>query len=602
MSFDTEQSRLGHETFVQCELDLDYCSNLYGGGLLSPLNGTCTSALSVGSECYNTRHECQDTDNFAKTTKTYIFCTPHPNIPVGTEMIPCIVGEPKFTPTEIKPDGGMSLRSKVTIKVKDFPHHDRNVDPYVSTRANTAQGTYFGRLLERNRYYVGRLMRVKDGYIDQNGSLQLQTRLYVIDKITGPVSSGDDLIYTITGSDILSLGKDTRIQIPPPTDGILNADITSGATSLVLDGGTTIADYPSGGGIVVIGDEWIAYASRTSFTLNSLTRGAKGTTADEHKAGDGVQIVKNFTGTPIAVIYEILTSYIGISSAYIPYNTSPLGAWNDEETNWHNGVSIDSYIGTPTGAFKLLTELCEVFNIDLWWDEIASEIKLKTNAPPLGNVPVTELNDGTHLVADKTTISEDPDRRISRIILHYHKIDYSEGDKISNFARHHFETDDVVEGSDLYDEIRLKEIKSRWLTNLNDSTAIQNTQRKIARFGETPITIKFFLTAKDAALKTGDLCDITTSKRQNSDGSPKTVRYQVVKHKESKIGHQVDYDALISSFTYNTRYAFVADNSLNTTSPMTVYDNASDAEKLANAFVGPNSGNFPDGGTLYLII
>lgn len=604
MSYETEKARLGKEPFVQVELDLDYCSNLYGGGLLSPLNGTCTAALSAGSECRNTRVGCQDTDNFTKTTKTRKFCSSHPNLPVGTELIPCINKEPKFTPTEIKPDGGVSLRSSVSITVTDFPHHDRGVDPYFSTRTTDPQGTYFGKLLANNPYYVGRLMRVKDGYIGVNGydEADLQTRLYVIDKITGPVYSGDNITYTIIGSDLLSLAKDTKIQIPAPNDGALNADITAGATSLVLDGGTTVADYPTGGGIVAIGDEWMSYTSRSSSTLSGLTRGTNGTTADEHDLGDGVQLVRNFTGTPVAVINEILTTDVGISSSYIPYNTSPLGSWNDEETNWHDGVSIDAYIGNPTGAIKLLSEICEVFQIDLWWDEINQEIKLKTNAPPLGNEPVTELTDEANLVEGKTKITENPDRRVSRIVLHYDKLNLADDDRVSNFARHHFETDTEVEGADLYNEIRLKQITSRWLTSANDATAIQTAQRYIARFGSTPKVAKFTLLAKDASLKTGDLCDIVTSKLQDTDGSKKTTRFQITKYKETKQGHEFSYDALVSSFTYNTRYAFIADNALDATSPMTAYDNASAAQKLANAFIGPNTGVFPDGGTLYVII
>lgn len=606
MSYETEKSRLGKKPFVQVELDLDYCSNLYGGGLLSPLNGTCTANLSAGNECRNTRFGCQDTDNFTKTTKTRKFCTSHPDLPVGTELIPCIKGEPKFTPTEIKPDGGISLRSSVSITVTDFPHHDRGVDPYFSTRTYTAneQGTYFGKMLANNPYYVGRIMRVKDGYIGVNGYSEsdLQDRLYVIDKITGPVYSGDNITYTIIGSDLLSLAKSGKIQIPAPNDGALNAAINSTDTSLVLDGNTTVADYPTGGGLVVIGDEWITYTSRSGSTLSGLTRGTNGTTADDHAIGDGVQLAQNFTGTPVAVINDILVNHVGISSSYIPYNTSPLGSWNDEETNWHSGVSIDANIGEPTDAQKLLSEVCEVFQIDLWWDEIDQEVRLKTDAPPLGNESVAELTDEANFIGGKIKVTENPDRRVSRIVLHYDKINLADDNRVSNFARHHFETNTEVEGSNLYNEIRLKQIISRWLTSTNDSTAIQTTQRLISRFGETPKVAKFTLVAKDAGLKTGDLCDLVTSKLQDADGSKKTTRFQITKYKEIKQGHEFSYDALISSFTYNTRYGFIADNALDATSPMTIYDNASDAQKLANAFVGPNSGVFPDGGTPYLII
>jgi len=601
MTFETEKLLSGKKPFTVVELILDFCSNTYGDSLTSPATGTCTASLAAGNECYNCRKHCQDTANFTKTTKTYSLTSMHN---YGFDNgIPCIQGEPKFTPTELQPDKGASLRAKVDISFIDFPHHDRGIDPYVSTRTYTpeSQGTFFGKLLVRNPYYICREMKVKSGYIDSTGTFVFETRLYVIDSITGPFRSKDKTIYKITGKDILKLADNSRNQIPAPSDGTLNADINDTDTSLVLDSNATVADYPSGGGTVVIGDEWIDYGSRSSFTLSSLTRGTFGTTADDHSSGDKVQIVKNFTGGPADILNDILANHVGINASYIPYSGgSPQDEWDIEQANWFSGVSLDAYFGEPAGAFDLINSLCLVFQIDLWWDEINHLIKMKANVPPLGNASVTELSDISNLVEDSINVKEMPSRRISRVLLRYDKIKYSDDNRKSNFVRHLLDVDADAESSNLYNEEKVTEIISQWLTSAEDGTASQTSQRTLDRFGDTPIFIQFKLEGKDASLGVGDLCDITTRYLQSETGATKTDRFQIIKKSKLEKDDLFQYDALI--FVFRNRNWFIADNALDATSPMTVYDNATDQEKLDNSFIGPNTGNFPDGGALYTII
>jgi len=64
----------------------------------------------------------------------------------------------------------------------------------------------------------------------------------------------------------------------------LAADITAASSSLQLASATNFPDT----GVILIGTEKIAYASKSSTTLSGLTRGYDGTTAASHSTGDPV--------------------------------------------------------------------------------------------------------------------------------------------------------------------------------------------------------------------------------------------------------------------------------------------------------------------------
>lgn len=598
MSYATERAKLGRIPIVVVELDLDKCSLTYG-------TAPCTAAGGSGNECYNTRATCQDTANYTKTTQTYKFCQPRTGLPIGETLFPVVGENVEFTPTEIRPDKGISLRAAVDIEVRDFPHHDRGVDPYVANRSYdaTTQGTFFGKLLARNPYYIGRPMRVLVGYITDTWSWgNFQTHLYVIDSIDGPRMDGDgNLTYTITGKDLLKLGDDKRIKIPAPSDGKLTGSLAAGATtSFTLDSAATLADYPTGGATVAIGKEILSYASRSGYVCSTLSRGLHGTSDIAHNADDNVQVCASFNANIVNVIHDILEDYIGIDGdTYIPFDeelATPTGTndeWDDEKDNWLN-VTINTVIPKPTGALKLLDALCRENQIDLWWDDEAQQIKLKTNTPPLGNAAVTELNEKGNIIEGSFKVRDMTDMRVSRVITYYDKINKIEGEDPDNFARQDIFIDSDRESADTYDEERAEVIKSIWFTASNATNVSQQQQRMVSRFGRTPKLLEFELDAKDAILKTGDLADITTRHLQDVDGGNLTERYQIIYKKEKQLGHSAKYKAL--RFSFLTRNAFIGPNTLGT------YGSESEANKNAYAFVGPNTGVFSDGGQLYLII
>lgn len=219
----TAQAR--HERVIAfvLELDVDTCLNTYG-------SAPCTAAAGTGSECYNTFATCQDKANFTRGTVTKSFCSRGLVVP-GETVRPYISGAAAVTPTEIVPSKGLAMRSQTSIKLLDEPCLDVE-DPYRATRAAPAQGTYWARLLARNNNLVGRVARVRQGYVVSPWSwATFQTQLFVIDAVRGPDESG---AVTLVLSDPLKLAD--RNVLPAATDGALVADLPA-----VADAGTAQA-------------------------------------------------------------------------------------------------------------------------------------------------------------------------------------------------------------------------------------------------------------------------------------------------------------------------------------------------------------------------
>lgn len=102
--------------------------------------------------------------------------------------------------------------------------------------------------------------------------------------------------------------------------GVLNATITSGATSLVLNSGQGAAFPSSGNFRILIESEIILVGARSGDTLSSLTRGQEGTAAAGHNAGVSVTHILTasalgiFAQSPVLLGVQFFTS----SGTYTP--------------------------------------------------------------------------------------------------------------------------------------------------------------------------------------------------------------------------------------------------------------------------------------------
>ena len=562
---------------------------------------SCNAAFTVGAECYNTYRTCQDKDNYQKIIKTYSFCQPMANLPVTENMIPALDGKPVFVPGKITPGKGLGYRASINIKIKDFPYHDRGIDPYVVTRNYTPedQGTFWGKFLHRNPYFTDRIMRVRTGYLtDPWDCSNFEEHVYVITGIKGPDAKG----LTITGKDVLTLADDKNSQCPVASTGKLLAGINSTVTSFSLTPtGIGNDEYPASGTLRIGAEEMTFTRSADAITVTA--RSVNGTAADNHDADDIVQLCKVISSTNIIdVIDDFLNNYVDGFDAtnWIPYDQGISGPatgtndeWDDEKADFLSSANVTRTISKPTGINKLIAQLTEQFLFNIFWHQTEQLLKIKAIAPPLLNVAVTELNEDSNILANSIKLVTDEKQRVSQVWVYYSKIDNTESGKAEHYHNLLIDADISSEGVDLYGSKQVKVIFADWITT--EAMASQLASRIISRFADPPKIISYAVDAKDSGDFSADLVDINTRFIQGADGINETTRFEILQVTEKQQGHRFEYQAMITNYGGGL-FGFIGPNTL------LDYDVESDANKQAYAFIAQDSGTFSDGSPAYKII
>ncbi len=586
MAHAAEMIRSGREPTWIVELDLDLCQEVFS---VPP----CTAVLAgVGLECFNTRKTCQDPTNYNPAAQTYRFCQPRAGIPVTLGAFP-FIDSVSIAPTKITVGRGLGERASVSVTFRDAPHHDRGIDPYVATRTYTPmeQGTFWLKLLARNPYYHGRIMRIKSGYIADPFDLtnDFVTRTYVIDQITGPSADGS---VTVKGKDILKLADDERAQAPVANTGYLSANLNAGVTGVgaftLLPAGVGNLEYGASG-TVRIGEECILFSARAAdaFDIPGGGRGQDGTADVAHVTDDAVQECLRYTNAEIDdVLTDLLVNYAGIPAPYII-----AADWQQEVDDWFAGHAATTLITEPTGVRQLVNEICEQYMADIWWDERDAEIKLKILAPPSGTLP--DLTDDGALVGDSVNVTADPKARITQVWVYFGMVNATEPlDEARNFQTLYVRVDADAETAAEYGDKRVLKFYSRWFTSSGD--ALRFTSRMLSRLRDDPRTISFVLDAKDSASWTGDYVSITCDKILDRFGAKAPTILFLIETKELAGGHAYQYTALESQF--KQRYWRIGPDTLPD------YDDATDEEKAKYGWVSENAAPQLNGDGPYLIL
>lgn len=530
----------GRQPFSYVELDMDFCTNVFS---TSP----CTATGSGDAKCFNTFISCQDTPNFNNTVKTYRFCsTSGGKVPVGLDAIPCLVGI-NITPAVIDAGKGLGLRASCEITLRDFPHSDIRIDPYVDGRTYIPinQGSFFGKFKARNPYYNGRVMRVYSGYLSSDGSFNIanfEKRTYFLDGFDGIDASG---IVKITAKDILKLAGDDRSVCPKPSVGKINADINNSATTATLTPtGVGALDYPSSG-YIRIGSEVCSF-TRSGDVL-TIVRGLKGTAATEHKSGDTVQLCQEYAGQTVQnIVYDLLVNFCGIDGGYLD-----LINWNAEQTAYLTRL-YSALITAPTGVSKLLTELCEQVGFLLFWDEVNEKLILKSVRPNSLSETVTDLTADYHLLADSLKLKDLNDERVNEAWIYYGLIDFTKNlEEESNYKLLYVGANVSDQSTNKNRDVRIKKIFSRWITETASSAARELSQKYLERYAVAPIEANFNLDAKDGSLALADFVRINSRQYQDFYGNNLDLLMQITKRKEALVGTTWAFTARQFAFSSN---------------------------------------------------
>lgn len=600
MSYASEATKVGRKPFSVVELELDFCSLTFGVG-------PCPAVGAGDAKCYNTRTTCQAAalaayDAQYPNSRTYAFHDPVAGKFVGYNgpvvMVPALE-RVEFTPGKLADGHGLGTRGAVSITLNDFPHHDRGVDPYVSGRTyNPAtQGTFFGKLLARNQLFNGRPLRVLTGFIGTSGGVgNFKTRNFIIETVDGPDSNGK---VKIVAKDILKLADDDRAQCPAVTQGRLAREldaVTSGSVSGLFDVDYDIAAYPTGAGVIRINDEILSYSSLNASNGNvvGLTRGLYGTTAQAHEEADSIQLCVAFDNVRVVDVVEQIMGYSTIT-------TAQLDAANWDSEKWLDSYLITAVLHEPLGVRQLINELAEQCLFDMWFDDENEVVKLRALAPPLPTATVVTLTDEGHLIAGRLKLTTEPGKRLSQVWVYYDQKSATSEGGAEAYRKVYAYVDLDSEEPTQYGQTRAKVFKSRWLDAGNGGAVLTLATRLGQRFAKAPLRINFSLDAKDHTLAKGDHCYINSKSIQGSNGANALTLFQIVSVREAEAGTRYDYEAVNLSFSGN--YAYIAPGAyVGDPATQAIYALATDNEKNLYGFIGPQTGNFADGRTVYKVI
>jgi hypothetical protein len=476
------------------------CSRTFG---VAPCNAT-------GIKCWNTDATCKFVTALDLTDEILLrFVAPNANrwIDSPTAFQPSTafpaLEAVSTAPTVLNVAAGnddispLGMRAVAQVQIKDFPYNDVGLDPYLADRSYDplARGSFWSKWLARNPYHTGMVLRIYDGYFgDALGDMI--KREYSIEKI----DASRDAVQ-ITAKDILRRITDNNISAPPLSNGALATAINNSVTTFQV-AGADIADYPTSGW-VRINSEIISYTSRSVVGGNiEFTGGARAqlnTVASGHAQFDRVQRVLAYEGVGFQdIIYDLLTVWGGIPASYIDKT-----AWDAEKLEWRDLFNFTAYLSDPVPIDRLVGEICQQAQANIWWDERVQEIILRAQRPNF--LPAT-LSQDDNIIADSFVVEEVAKDRASQVYVYYglrnptlpvnDKFSYANAEAIID-----------VDKERQYGEPAVKEIFCRWVNT--SVIALSMGTAYIRRFRDVRRHITFNLTAKDiAAFWTGDVANV----------------------------------------------------------------------------------------------
>ena len=528
-------------------LSLDFCDNAFGSNTFP---SACT-ADSTAQPCFNTRETCQALDAYRLSSsgkRQYIFTQEMGERLSGIEQYahPALISV-SSAPTEIVPTKGISLRSNVMIKLRDFASTDTGADDYAASRdyITTDQGTYFEKLLARNPHYVGRTVEVFDGYVAYDGSVQAQDgkKKYIIDSMFL-----DNDVLTIKCKDPMTLADELKAKVPVPSNFSLGETLNTSTHNhinlkfddIALDGTVAadkakVTDYfgaDNATGFVRINDEILAYrvdVSGNEAALDITGRnewGTKGNT-EAYDAGDTVQKCLAFgeydgSGTAVTindVAFELLVTQAGVPAKTCNNTTGGVYSWVDEKNNWLSTFRIDTILSEPKEVNKQLSQLGGMVGVNFFYDDLSSQIVMRAETPEIDTTGIVRVTDD-HIIEDSYKLIQADKDRISRVYYYYNERNSVEDrDKPKSFKNLYVNIDSDSETAFEYNKESNKVIYGWGVKNTATATSV--SQRLLNRFKKTPITCTFKLDASYDQLSTGDHFYLSTRHITDIYGAPK---------------------------------------------------------------------------------
>ena len=522
-------------------LSLDFCDNAFGSNTFP---SGCT-ADAAGQPCFNTRETCQALQAYrldSSGKRQYIFSQEMGDRLTGVEKhAHSALISVSSAPTEIVPTKGISLRSNVTIKLRDFMSTDTDTDDHAASRSyiTTDQGSYFEKFLARNPHYVGRTVEVFDGYVAYDGSIQAQDgkKKYIIDSMFL-----DNDVLTIKCKDPMTLADELKAKVPAPSPFTLKGSLAHGTVNGVqlrineasdATAPQVHAEYGLSG-YVRIEKEILAYtraeaddhldfhsSGRESWGSHELLDG------ETYDAGEQVQKCVTFgeydgSGAAITINdvgYELLVNQAGVPAEACNNESGGRYSWVDEKTNWLSSFRVDAILSEPKEVNKQLSQLGSMVGVNFFYDDLSAQVVMRAETPEVDVTSIVRVTDD-HIIEDSYKLIQADKDRISRVYYYYNMRDHTEDrDKPKNFRNLYVNIDSDSETDFEYGKESNKVIYGWGVKDASTATSV--SQRLLNRFKKTPITCTFKLDASYDQLSTGDHFYLSTRHITDIYGAPK---------------------------------------------------------------------------------
>lgn len=492
--------------------------------------------------------------------------------PLGQKFWPCIESI-DYTPAKLIP-GSLGSFGSVTIKLTNFPYGDA--------------GTFFGRLLASNEYFLDRALILYVGFHDEGEAFDwanFQERHFVIRSIKGPDPSG---VVTVTGTDILTLLDSDQSVVPLESYGEL-----AGALAAATTGTVNITDntnFDAGGGVCIInGKELATYSGLSGGTSIVITARSQFGTVAESSTAAGSSVRNCYyidSENCIDALYALIDNFTEIDAAtYIN-----LVDWEDERDTYLASDDVFRVITEPTAVKDVIKDICESSHVSLWWEPSEQLIPVRAVGPKLDST--MEITTGAHILRSGHTIDRDLSKAITQVWVFYDKINQADGDDEKNFRKLNIVIDNSKETA--YGFSKIEKVYAGYLPAAGGSTATKIGQRKLASYGLGEIIYRFQLDAKDSQLLIGDNVTITSAADEDSDGNATSRTCMVIERDQLNAG-TYSYKAQALGVDPSSNYAIVAING--------TPDYMSGGSATNYAFIADTStGQMSNGDPAYLIL
>ena len=450
------------------EIDFPVCSLTYG-------TAPCTAAVGVTGEtkCFNTRRTCQDRANYDDDVLTLRFSLA--GVTDDTvDAIPSLKSI-NVSPAVIDPGVSMGQRESVRISFQDHAHPDTGIDKYLADRsyAPFGQGTFWGKWRARLASLKGAPLRVIRGELGQDLG-DMRTWHYVIETSSGPRGE----TFEVTAKDLLKYADGDRAQAPRISNGQLASGINDSVGSLTLSP-TGIGDeeYPASGKVAIGGKEICSF-TRSGDSM-TITRAQSNTEAEEHDAGEIVQLVLEYSSeSPADLVYDLLTEYTDIDPAWIP-----LSGWQEEVDQWI-GRLYSAEIAEPTPVRDLVNELIEQVGLVLWADPLSEQIFLTALRPVSSTA---SLYDEDVILRGSYSATDQPKKRVSQVWTYYNLINpLGRLDDVSNYRSAVALIDPDSTEAEHGGQAAIKKVFSRWIDSGGRPAAERLNSLLYARYSTAP--------------------------------------------------------------------------------------------------------------------